>query len=695
MFGSPPLHTQPQRQGAALVPTPTFNRRSTPPPKLNLGDCSSSLVTTTTTNTSTNAASKPSTAFVFTSSRTIRTLHSLSHPADDAPLLPSEPIPSPSPASSPDPAKSEQRARPHKAPSLSSAQLARHSVGAFDARCVVSSSMRAAGFVPLTQTSAHRLSTSSTPPLPLVPTPADPPRFPPIVFVSPTNVASASFWDYQRTLPYGLPTGRSDNCFYGSPTSPMRPSLHPMPKAKEGSDSSGSSYMPDVASSASSLFSNPSSSQSSMTSTSPHSQDEEEERPLAQRLDGLALHDHFSRGYPFPDTPPRSRTQSARDSSSSKVTTSTDSPSVSIGTITPTLSPVVPTAALPGVSSRSAASPDAGSPSGSHSASPPPSDTSAKSSSSHIASPLSITELYAGSPNVWFADPSPQGVVVKVATARGRTTSSRMDHGGRRGVEARTQTAAADVQVAEVEASSPAVDAEAVVERTPKVVQDLAWIPEEEDEIAMEKEKERQKGKEKERRRRTTKSSTTKSRSPSSMDASPPRPAVKERVHSKGKDRADRSDRSRPTKSKALGPTPTFSTWAVSPTSRDKRVVASRPHVLGAPDPIMERERQREEGQFAKDVVMAHRERDREYARHSHSHRVSHKMRIASAPTDEFTTVYDAGHGRGLGRGERGGRRGHGRSASSVAMSVLSDGETMVHSEDSETMDAIEAVLSV
>lgn len=62
---------------------------------------------------------------------------------------------------------------------------------------------------------------------------------------------------------------------------------------------------------------------------------------------------------------------------------------------------------------------------------------------------------------------------------------------------------------------------------------------------------------------------------------------------------------------------------------------------------------------------------------------------MATAPTDAFTTVYDAGRGRGLGRGERGGARGRGRSISTIsAISVVSEGETMVQSERLDAMEA-------
>jgi hypothetical protein len=92
---------------------------------------------------------------------------------------------------------------------LSPAQLARHSLGAVDARCIVSANMRAAGFVPLVHSPISDPSAPSTPLVAPVPTPKDPPRFPPIVFVDPSHFTTSSMWEYQRNLPYGLVSGSS------------------------------------------------------------------------------------------------------------------------------------------------------------------------------------------------------------------------------------------------------------------------------------------------------------------------------------------------------------------------------------------------------------------------------------------------------------------------------------------------------
>ncbi|EKM59607.1 uncharacterized protein PHACADRAFT_158008 [Phanerochaete carnosa HHB-10118-sp] len=197
--------SSPVESSATHVPSspPRESRKSPPLPKLNLDDCKP-IFSSTSTNTSNNAAANPSTAFVFTSSRTLRNLHNYSQTTDDAqgrqPSASSQ-VSSHVPAS-----PGQQHPGTPKRPALSAAQLASHSVGAVDARCIVSLSMRAAGFVPLPRSPAHRPSGMSGPSTPMhspVPTPADPPYFPPIVFVNPSNVTTTSLWDYQRNLQYG------------------------------------------------------------------------------------------------------------------------------------------------------------------------------------------------------------------------------------------------------------------------------------------------------------------------------------------------------------------------------------------------------------------------------------------------------------------------------------------------------------
>lgn len=57
-------------------------------------------------------------------------------------------------------------------------------------------------------------------------------------------------------------------------------------------------------------------------------------------------------------------------------------------------------------------------------------------------------------------------------------------------------------------------------------------------------------------------------------------------------------------------------------------------------------------------------------------------MRVATAPTDAYTSAYDRGRGRGFGRGrERGGARGRGASVCSTSAASIMSGETMVQHE--------------
>lgn len=165
-------------------------------------------VTTTTTNTSTNSATNPSHAFVFASSRTVRSLHSRPNTYDDIGSLLAaglaDSIPLGQTRSSSSSTSSSTRPRRSKNPSLSSAQLARHSSGATDARFIVSPSMRAAGFVPLYN---NRQPDRALPPPCLaasdVPTPMYPPCFPPLVFVSYASAGTPPAWVYQESPFFG------------------------------------------------------------------------------------------------------------------------------------------------------------------------------------------------------------------------------------------------------------------------------------------------------------------------------------------------------------------------------------------------------------------------------------------------------------------------------------------------------------
>ncbi|KAL1946634.1 hypothetical protein VTO73DRAFT_14738 [Trametes versicolor] len=130
----------------------TMPRRKSPPPTfINLDDCKPILATaTTTTNTSTNSSNRGTTAFVFTSSRTLRALQD----QEDRRASPGSP-PVPSPATPPTPSTSSSCASRHRA-QLTITQLTKHSEGAIDARALIGPKMRAAGFVNLPHTFASR-----------------------------------------------------------------------------------------------------------------------------------------------------------------------------------------------------------------------------------------------------------------------------------------------------------------------------------------------------------------------------------------------------------------------------------------------------------------------------------------------------------------------------------------------------------
>lgn len=418
---SSPVMSPPPNTYSSSLTTPTTvesstsqdissSRKSPPPPKLNLDECKH-IFSTTTTNTSTNAAVNPSTAFVFTSSRTLPNLYNCSHSTDEV-------HPHNSSASSPGSLNSSispgsQPCTP-KRPVLSPAQLARHSMGAVDARCIVSPNMRAAGFVPLHHSSPYQpssLSGPSTSILSPVPTPVDPPRFPPIVFCNPANVTTTPLWDYQRKLQYGLPSGKSAV----SASAPVetksvlaRPSIHPLPttqsKANKITASNSTSY--------SSMFSNVPSSRSSMTSISSlNVQSPDDDTNSSQYA---SVRENLADGYPFPATPPRSRTHSHETDPFSTTrkgplpVAALSSVASSTASVTPLapLSPTTSVASLPhstfGSAKGSATSSSASGP-----LLPAPSQAYARpvprSSRTGDASSLSMTELYQISPRAWPA----------------------------------------------------------------------------------------------------------------------------------------------------------------------------------------------------------------------------------------------------------------------------------------------------
>ncbi|KAI0952001.1 hypothetical protein AcV7_007938 [Taiwanofungus camphoratus] len=180
-------------------------RKSPPPPPINLDDCKS-VISTTRTNTSAHSSSSGSSAFVFTSSKTVRALQH----AEVQTQPPSSPTSPASPGAS---ANTQLTRHIRQRPSLTQAQLAKHSDGAVDARSMLGPNMRAAGFVHLSQAvsplhgpvSPLTASPPSTPEMAGgIPTPHDPPPFPPIMFVNPAVVATTAMWEYQRGMTWPI-----------------------------------------------------------------------------------------------------------------------------------------------------------------------------------------------------------------------------------------------------------------------------------------------------------------------------------------------------------------------------------------------------------------------------------------------------------------------------------------------------------
>lgn len=527
--------------------------------------------------------------------------------------------------------------RSSRAPSLSPAQLASHSMGAVDARCIVSPNMRAAGFIPLPHSPHHQPSHLAGPSTALpsaVPTPIDPPRFPPIVFINPTNVASTPMWEYQRTLEYGLPSGKSaaTGQGLGGPSKhASRPAVHPMPRMGEKhSDDSVTSLASDstaFGSSSSSLFLGGESAHSSMTSVASSTvQSPDSGKSLSQRMHGLGLGEPHVDGYPFPVTPPRSRVD-LHDAVQPLRQPAPLLPSPAIGS-SPDSGPMRHVSSPASVSPRSSSASE--SPATSSSGSRPA--VSRRGTEPHA---LSITELCFNSPSAWLADPTilPHFMstpAMRTDASRGRSravSTSRMVAGGRgaalsdagSSVESKGSAGVEEEPVQVVKAEEVVVEAKEVVaavemERTAtlKPVEE-----EEEDEIAKEKRREKHRGREKdkgkgkERYRHKTKSNKShSSSSPTSTASSPQRDGKgKERVRTKTKE-------AKSTKEKARQTSPyTFATFFPP---RDHRATPAHPHTLGAPDALRDREREREAGQFAKDQVLARRERDRRLAREDH-----------------------------------------------------------------------------
>ncbi|KAI0773835.1 hypothetical protein C8Q74DRAFT_1368383 [Fomes fomentarius] len=191
-----------------------LNTKTRPPAFIKLDGCKP-ILSTTSTNTSTNSSAHGTTAFVFTSSRTLRALRDQSEDALQR-LSPASSIASSHPSPPTSPTSEYSSHSPKGRASLTLSQVVKHSQGAIDARFLLGPKMRAAGFVNLPNTLGSRSDfafSSSTPSSPTIlpsvsthfpPTPSDPPTFPPMVFVNPSAVTTTPMWEYQRDMQWSL-----------------------------------------------------------------------------------------------------------------------------------------------------------------------------------------------------------------------------------------------------------------------------------------------------------------------------------------------------------------------------------------------------------------------------------------------------------------------------------------------------------
>ncbi|KAI0829382.1 hypothetical protein BC628DRAFT_1417115 [Trametes gibbosa] len=319
------------------------SRRKTPPPAfINLDDCKP-ILSTTTANTSTNSSRNGTTAFVFTSSRTLRALQDEA----DRRGSPGSPAVS-SPATPPTPSSSASSYGARSRAQLTLSQLTKHSEGAIDARSLIGPKMRAAGFVDLPHTLASRsdLAMTAAPSSPsttlpvssyLESTPIDPPNLPPIVFVHPSTAIALPIWDYQtkplwhsstglrkasqadagtasnEDTPSPLPAESFSSFFVPSVSCPLRRASVPQ---SSGPDSSG-------------LCPSSGSSSTLVSSESPPSTHVEGD--IRERRDkGKAKETELSE-YPFPSSSDYARSFNSDRSHESRASSATASPTIYAG----------------------------------------------------------------------------------------------------------------------------------------------------------------------------------------------------------------------------------------------------------------------------------------------------------------------------------------------------------------------------
>ncbi|EJF63029.1 hypothetical protein DICSQDRAFT_179688 [Dichomitus squalens LYAD-421 SS1] len=185
-------NTHKQSLASDSTSTRALNQKSPRPAFINLDECKP-IISTTTANTSRNSSTHGTTAFVFTSSRILRALQDQDETCHHQ-WYPSSPSGASVPASPYTSSAASSPSRTQRA-SLTLSQLVKHSEGAVDARSLLGPKMRAAGFVNMSN-SHFRRANASCPSSPLsashdnlvsayyaLPTPRDPPDFPPMRFV--------------------------------------------------------------------------------------------------------------------------------------------------------------------------------------------------------------------------------------------------------------------------------------------------------------------------------------------------------------------------------------------------------------------------------------------------------------------------------------------------------------------------------
>ncbi|KAI0092584.1 hypothetical protein BDY19DRAFT_493191 [Irpex rosettiformis] len=730
----------------------SYRRRSPPPPRLNLEGCKPILATaTTTTNTPNNAASRPSTAFVFASSLTLRNFHNYQSPTWNPALLPAEDTNVSSKGANSVPStgtvtcESMQKHGWEK-PKLSPAQLARHSSGALDARCTVSSDMRAAGFVPLTRSSSSAPSALSTPAMTPLPTPEHPPHFPPMVFINPAQMTNVSMWDYQRRLAYGPLIG------LGFTTANDSPSSNPAMSAAQSPSElfqPSHSYSPISSVSSSSLLLAMSGSLSNVTSVPSLAPQSPPRllRPLCGRFeqytpgengtlsvykdDVLGVDDYpFSRqlftnlpAEPSPHglaSPMELHTMTASGSIASLAQSSLGTPPVepTPSTVQCETSPVFsmnprrPKAKsvqfnTPSFKSKVAQE----------------CEQKLREKSHATKTPVGITELCSDSPFAWYTDPlvlprtpsdsfSGIGSYSSMSLASSNSGSSKW----RPSVVLSREKSPGGMGTVSIAPSNPSgsetVNVAIVeqprqekLEQGGEVVGPTGVGREDVDEAVVEGLKggdtESEKCSRHGRQRDKDKDWEIEREERREQRRLKMREAGLNAVSENGGTKPWSSYKSNKVKGKS--PKATVAAYSEIFPPKDVRLSLEHPHILGSYDAVLVKERSREAGKAVKDQVLAHRERDREHARLtnrwslsddetrlSQKRRASKTMTLADmrSPHSSSSTSKSSARGRGRGHCEPCSTRGH--SIGSVT-SPLSDGETIVG--DSAHVSQIDSVI--